>query len=205
MVRLELVARGVRLVILLLRPLWHGLQAMPHRVFGVLVLPLRGRVQATSDPSCPTSVPQAPSPGFATRESSLAEWLSQLSQALPGCCKAAGFSLKPHALSPFWTRCRLSFLCCLSGVGLFCSADLLINRRHHCMWSWVTCLRDDPSSVFWIERPKVFPFTRTGTRCIPESVCRSIQEPLLPDWTSAPLCVSFPTLTRGLLTSLKGV
>ena len=49
----------------LLRALWHGLQAMPRRVSGALVLPLLGRVEAASEPSCPTPVHQASSTSFA--------------------------------------------------------------------------------------------------------------------------------------------
>ena len=37
MVPLELVVHGVRLVLLLLRALWRGLQAMPRHVSGSLV------------------------------------------------------------------------------------------------------------------------------------------------------------------------
>ena len=59
MVRLELVVHGVHLV------LWRDLQAMLRRVSGALVLPLRGRVEATSEPSCPTPMRQAPATGFA--------------------------------------------------------------------------------------------------------------------------------------------
>ena len=65
----------------------------------------------------------------ATRESSLAKWLSQLSRSLPVCCKVTGFSLEPHALSLFRPWCRCSFRCCRSRDGLFCSADLFIDRR----------------------------------------------------------------------------
>ena len=130
-------------------------------------------------------------------ESSLAERLSQLSRALPGCCKVAGFSLEPHALSLFWPRCRLSLLCWWSGFGLFCSADLLFYRRALPLHVELG-LGNDPCIVFPVVRPKVLP----STRCTPESLCRSIQEPLLPNLTSALLIVSFPTLRRRLLTSL---
>ena len=33
-------------------------------------------------------------------------------------------------------------------TGCFYSADLLVNRRHSCMWNCAICLRDDPSIVF---------------------------------------------------------
>ena len=80
----------------------------------------------------------------ASRESSIAERLSQLSRALPGCCKVPGFSLESHALSLFWPQCRCSFLRSWSGVGFFCSADIFFYRRHHCTWSWVTVPGNDP-------------------------------------------------------------
>ena len=114
---------------------WHGLQATPRRVSGALVLPLRAPHQCAERPQ-PVSHVLNVAPA---RESSLAEQLSQLSRALAGCCKVAGFSFEPHALSLFWPRCRLSFLRCWGGVGLFCSADPFFCWRH-CTWSWVTVL-----------------------------------------------------------------
>ena len=96
----------------------------------------------------------------ATGESSLAERSAQLSRTQPVCCKVTGFSLEPHALSLFWPWCRCSFWWCRSRDGLFFSVDIFIGMRYHCMWSWVTGLGMTQASVFWIERPNVFLFTR---------------------------------------------
>ena len=62
MVRLELVPHGVHLVLLLLRAVRVDQQTMPRHVSGALVLPLRGRVEATSEPSCSTPVRQQGGP-----------------------------------------------------------------------------------------------------------------------------------------------
>ena len=185
-----------RLVLLLLRALWHDFQAMPRPVSGALVLPLRGRVEATSEPSCPIRVRQAPSTSIvfnvaATRESAIASTVASPARLLQGrglLARAASLESLLAAVPPQ-----------RSGVGCFCSADVLISRRQY-------CIKTKEASVLWIEGPKVLPFTRTGTRCTPESVCRSIQEPSLPNLTSAPRIVSLP-LRRCLLTSLctKGV
>ena len=100
MVPLELV-RGVLLVLLLPTALWHGLQATPHHVSGVLFLPLRGRVEATSEPSCPQQCAERLQPvshvfNIAATQSPLAPTV-----ALPGCCKVTSFPLEPHSLSLF--------------------------------------------------------------------------------------------------------
>ena len=134
------------------------LQAMPRRVSGAHVLPLRGRVEATSEPSCITPVHQAPSTGFAHLQRSCHSRVLPRRAVVPTVASSARLlqgrgllARATHALRLFWPRCRRSFLCCWSGVGLFCSAHLSIYRRHRCMWSWITC----PRSCLSLARARV--------------------------------------------------
>ena len=90
------------------------------------------------------------------------------------------------------------FRCSRRRIGCFCSADLLIYRRYYCMWSWVTCLRDDPG-VSFLDREAKGPAFHSHKHALQ---CED-QIHLLPSLTSAPLFASFPTLKRGLLTSLR--
>ena len=157
-VHLELAAHGVPLVILLRQALWHGLQAMLPHISGVLVLLLHGGVEATSAPSCPHRCPKRSQPVShvfnvaAARETTPAERMSQLSRALPVCCKVTGFSLEPLQLPVLQEQGGCSSLSISSSTGA------------------TTARRAGPrvsgmiqASVFWIERPNVFPFTRTST------------------------------------------
>ena len=158
------------------------LRAMPRRVSGALVLPLRGRVEATSGPSCPTPVRQAPSYGFA---------------CLRRCCHSRVLSRRavvPTVSSSARLLQGRGLLARVSaGLGapsvppqlpvLGCSA-LPISSS-----TGATTACGAGSLVSGMIQP-------SGTRCTTESVCRSIHEPLLPNLTSAPLCVSFPNTEK---------
>ena len=180
---------------------------MPRRISGALVLPLRGRVEATSGPSCPALVRLAPSTGFSCLQRCCCSRVLPRRAVVPTASSSARMLRGRGLLAR--AACLESLLAsvppqlpALLERGWGCSADLFFYRRHHCTWSWVNVLWNDPCIGLPIVRPKVLPFTRTGTRCTPESVYRSILGPLLPNLTSAPLIVSLPTLRRGLLTSL---
>ena len=84
----------------------------------------------------------------ATRESS--------PSGCPNCrevCQATATSRasRSHALSLFWPRCRCSFRCRALPISS-------VNRRHHCMWTRVTCLRDAPGISFLDREAKSIAF-----------------------------------------------
>ena len=203
-VLLELAAHRVVLVLLPRQALWHGLQAMPHCVSGfsycLCIDESRSHLSLRAPHGCAMRS-QPVSHVFAvaaTREPSLAEGLSQLSRSLPVCCKvtASRSSRMPFVSSGLGAAAASD----ASGAGMGCSALPISSSTGATTACGVGTLVSGmiQASVFWIERPEVLIFFGMSTRCTPVSVSRSIHEFLYPILTSAPLCVSFPTLRRSL-------